>query len=105
MKYVYKVLTHEQWLKFQEDKVFNGSELDRKDNFLHFSTKKQVLGVLNRYFPDSKTIILKFEQKKYQSILKWEGKQPDNLFPHIYCESLKIQDVVETLEKKDFLLC
>ena len=47
---VYKVFTETEWKTFQDTGQFEGSADDLRDGFIHLSTKKQLAGVIERFF-------------------------------------------------------
>jgi uncharacterized protein (DUF952 family) len=79
------------------------SDLDRRDNFLHFSTSTQILGTLNAFFSHEEFVyILRVPYERVEKWVKWEdakGKQPDEVggcwdvkgekgyFPHVYANA------------------
>ncbi|KAJ7086761.1 hypothetical protein C8R44DRAFT_721556 [Mycena epipterygia] len=69
------------------------SQLDEKDNFMHFSTSVQVPQTLERFFAnDPKVNILRIKYSVVKEKVEWEdskGKAPaemggEGVFPHIY---------------------
>jgi uncharacterized protein (DUF952 family) len=38
-EYIYKILTKEELIEFKNNEIFQGTELDKLDGFLHFSYK------------------------------------------------------------------
>ena len=83
-RFIYKILTHEEWKNFKKRKIFLNS-LDVKSGFVHLSTKKQVNGTINKYFFDYSILVLvSFKFADLKKNLEWEISRDGNLFPHFY---------------------
>lgn len=96
---VYKVLRENEWRTFQEEGLFRGSEHDIRDGFIHLSESRQVSGVIERYFTDSRPIyVLEFENPEFIQKLKWELASNGDSFPHLYQEPLDIDLVSDVRE-------
>ena len=70
--------------------------IDEKDGYIHLSPHDQVLNTANLYFPpDTKPVVLCFEDVVFGENLKWEGVESrgDVLFPHLYGKMLQRKDV------------
>ncbi len=99
-RFVYKVLTKEQW-SFLDGADFNfekGSDLDHRDKMLHLSKAEQIKPVAMKYFPqlrDGK--LLKIQIDKLQEGLKWEPNSKGEIFPHMY-GVIKKDAVVEVFD-------
>jgi uncharacterized protein (DUF952 family) len=98
---VFKVLTDQEWDRFQDQKIFKGSPLDIKDGFIHLSKKIQVRPVIDRYFQELfPLIILKISNQLILEKLKWELSPSINQkFPHLY-EALSLEDIDTVYEIK-----
>jgi uncharacterized protein (DUF952 family) len=84
------------------------SALDRRDNFLHFSTSSQILGTLNAFFSHEEFVyILRVPYERVEKWIKWEnakGKHPGEVggcwdfkgekgyFPHVHGNGEKGDD-------------
>ncbi|GAA6062342.1 hypothetical protein JCM10212_006592 [Sporobolomyces blumeae] len=58
------------------------SELDARDGFIHMSTRPQVAGTLNRFFPNDPSVVLVkigYARLNGFKVVKWE-----NGYPHLY---------------------
>lgn len=76
------------------------SALDKRDSFIHLSTRLQLLGTLRNFFKDEETVfVLRIPYAGVEKDVRWEdakGKTPDEvggcwdsegragLFPHVY---------------------
>jgi uncharacterized protein (DUF952 family) len=57
MKYVYKVLTQDEWGKACTEGFIN-TALDNTDGFVHLSSAKQLALTIRSYFDQYKTLVL-----------------------------------------------
>lgn len=100
MKYIYKVLTQEDWDKSSSVGSIN-TDLDRKDGFIHFSSSKQLALTIRSYFDEYKIIVLlqiKLVALKDRLIFeKSESEERKGEFPHLYGKLL-IEDVCKKWE-------
>ena len=68
------------------------------EGFIHCSTLAQVLGSANRFFKQqTDLVILIIDIDRVTSEIKYEGADPQNLFPHIY-GALNIDAVTQSLD-------
>ena len=103
-KYIYKILTKDEWSNMQNKSVLLGSEMDIKDGFIHLSTAKQTQRIANKYFPNmSDGYILKILYKDIKSKTKWEANSKGELFAHCY-DGIPIELIVDIypLSVKEF---
>ncbi len=82
------MLTETEWVKFQETRTFQGSNLDLKDGFIHACYEEQVLSVLEKYFSEITPVYsLKIDKTKLggANMIKeeWNSEETEK-FPHIY---------------------
>ncbi len=82
-EFIYKILTKNEYEVFKKTDYYSGTEKDINDGFIHFSTKDQLIGTLEKYYKSEKN-------------LKWEesGKL---FFPHLYSK-LNTKDLLEIHE-------
>jgi uncharacterized protein (DUF952 family) len=82
---IYKICTVEEWTEAQRNGRFIGSEVDRRDGFIHFSTKEQVAETAAKHFAQLTGLVLvKVDADQLGSSLKWEPSRGGALFPHLY---------------------
>jgi len=82
---LYKVLRAAEWNQAQAQGVFNGSPDDRRDGFIHLSTRAQLGGTLDRHFAgEAGLIVLEIAAERLGVTLKWELSRGGALFPHVY---------------------
>lgn len=84
-EFVYKILTLEGWDIFRMRGEYLGSLDDKRDGFIHLSTKAQIQGTLDKHYKAvSKVIIAEFEAAKMGAALKYEISRGGAAFPHLY---------------------
>lgn len=85
MTEIYKILAQTAWNQAQKEGVFQGSADDIRDGFIHFSTKEQLQGTLEKHFKGQKDLILlAIIESDLGENLKWEPSRGGALFPHLY---------------------
>ena len=50
MSFVYKVCSIEEWNKASKKGIYEGSQVDLEDGFIHLSTKKQLKETVSKHF-------------------------------------------------------
>jgi uncharacterized protein (DUF952 family) len=82
---VYKVLSRSEWSEAERDGVFRGSEVDRRDGFIHLSTANQLEKTVSLWFTDRDDLMLvAIRDGRIADALKWEPSRGGVLFPHCY---------------------
>jgi uncharacterized protein (DUF952 family) len=82
---VFKVLSRTEWSEAEREGVFRGSEIDRRDGFIHLSSGNQVEQTIVLWFPDRDDLMLAaVEDGRLSDSLKWEPSRGGALFPHYY---------------------
>ena len=82
---IYKILGRAEWEAAKSSGTFVGSDVDRRDGFIHFSTGPQAQETARRYFAGQvDLVILEIEADDLGSALKWEPSRGGDLFPHLY---------------------
>ncbi len=85
--YVYKVCTAAEWRDAAAVGVYRGSEVDRRDGFIHFSTGTQLAETLRRHFAGQRDLVLvEVASADLGAGLRWEPSRGGDLFPHLYGE-------------------
>lgn len=82
-KVIYHLCQHDAWQAAAAQGVYEGSEHDRRDGFIHCSTAEQVPGSAARYHPGKDVVLLTIDPQQVEGEVKWE-ESPRGLFPHIY---------------------
>ena len=85
MTLIYKILPRGEWDAAVARGAFEGSAVDLKDGFIHFSTAGQAGETLRRHFA-GQTGLLKVgvEAEALGPALKWEPSRGGDLFPPLY---------------------
>ena len=82
---IYKILTNEQWQKFQRTGNFVGSPVDLADGYIHFSTALQLAQTAAKHFAQMKDLILlEVDEQDFGDELKFEPSRGGDRFPHLY---------------------
>jgi len=82
---VYKILLPAEWAEFESAGRFDGSPLDRRDGFIHCSSRDQVSGTALRHFgaePD--LVVVAVDVMTLGEWLRWETSGNGGPFPHLY---------------------
>ena len=80
---VFKVCEEDEWESVKGHLFFEGSKIDQRDGFIHFSTPEQLKETLERHFK-SKSPLYLLEVKTDSLELVWERSRNKQLFPHLY---------------------
>jgi uncharacterized protein (DUF952 family) len=75
------------WWEAERNGVFRGSDDDRRDGFIHFSTAAQVAETAAKHFSgQTDLLLLRVDTANLGKRLKWEPSRGGALFPHLYGE-------------------
>lgn len=82
---IYKLLTWDEWATAGTAGRFDGSGVDRRDGYVHFSTAAQVVETARRYFTGVTDLtLLTVDPAQLGESLRWEPSRDGDLFPHLY---------------------
>jgi len=82
---IYKILPRRDWAQAQAAGVYEGSEVDRADGFIHFSTAAQAPETAAKHFRgQADLVVLELDAEELGARLKWEPSRGGALFPHLY---------------------
>ncbi len=83
---VYKIFTQSEWHAFEASGSFAGSSDDKRDGFIHLSSKAQVPSTLAHHYAAADHLMLARVDfgKDSQKYLKWEISHSGDRFPHFY---------------------
>ena len=96
----FKVLTHQQWVDFERERVFRGAPVDIADGYIHLSTGEQLESTIAKHFAgQSPLMIAEVDLLLLGDAIRWEAARGGDLFPHLYAE-LPIHAVV-SLQRRD----
>jgi uncharacterized protein (DUF952 family) len=85
MATIYKICTAAEWGQAERAGAFAGSEVDRRDGYIHFSTEEQVAETAARYFAGLDDLrLVAVDSDKLGASLRWEPARGGALFPHLY---------------------
>tara|TARA_B100001173_G_scaffold186672_1_gene161120 strand:+ start:290 stop:661 length:372 start_codon:yes stop_codon:yes gene_type:complete len=97
LEFIYKIIDKEEWVKAKQTGIYNGSEKDKKDGYIHFSEEDQVPETLKKYYQNIENLILlKVNAFKLEHIL-WEQASNGDMYPHLY-SPLDIKNVEDEFE-------
>ena len=83
----YKILTAREWAAAEAAGLYEGSEVDRADGFIHLSTDAQLHETARKHYAgrDGLMILtLDAEHPPVKALIRWEPSRDGALFPHIY---------------------
>jgi uncharacterized protein (DUF952 family) len=90
---IYHMCPTETWEAAVASGAYTGTEQDRRDGFLHFSTAAQIVESARRHRArQSGLVLLTVDADFLGERLRWEPSRDDELFPHLY-GTLKPEDV------------
>jgi len=82
---IYKICPAALWQAAVETGVFEGSEVDRADGYIHFSTASQVASTLARHYAGATGLVIAaFDETKLAPPIRYEPARGGMLFPHLY---------------------
>ncbi|HEX5507756.1 MAG TPA: DUF952 domain-containing protein [Pseudolabrys sp.] len=85
MTAIYKICPSSLWREAERDGLFRGSDDDRRDGFIHFSTGAQLAETVKKHFAgQSDLLLVHVDTKRLGDALKWEPSRGGALFPHLY---------------------
>jgi uncharacterized protein (DUF952 family) len=85
LRRIYKLLEASAWRAAQAAGTFEGSAVDLRDGFIHFSDAGQAQETARLHFrnvPD--LMLLAVDADRLGAALKWEASRGGALFPHLY---------------------
>ncbi len=84
---IVKIVSASEWRAAEEAGRFTGSAVDRRDGYIHLSTKAQAPETARRHFagvPD--LLLVAVSVDALGAALRWEPSRNGELFPHLYGE-------------------
>ncbi|HWA92004.1 MAG TPA: DUF952 domain-containing protein [Rhizomicrobium sp.] len=80
---VFKIVHAGEWASVRD--AYAGSQKDRADGFLHFSTQEQLPGTLTRYYAGADDLLLvAVDAEALGPALRFEASTGGALYPHLY---------------------
>jgi uncharacterized protein (DUF952 family) len=97
MNTILHITPADRWAQAKNLGTYRSDSSDT-EGFIHCSTLAQVIGSANRFFKDlTDLVILVIDIDRVTPEIRYEGADPNNLFPHIYGE-LNIDAVVRVID-------
>ena len=97
LEFIFKITDKDEWQKARQTGIYNGSDKDKKDGYIHFSEIDQVPETLKKYYKNKENLILlKVNAFKLEHLL-WEQASNGDMYPHLY-SPLDIKNVDEEYE-------
>ena len=85
MTTIYKICSTTEWNSAELAGVYAGSDVDRRDGFIHFSTAEQAPETAAKHFAGQRDLVLvSVDATKLGATLRWEASRGGALFPHLY---------------------
>ena len=82
---LYKILAAADWAEAEARGRYDGSAVDRRDGYIHFSTAAQVAETARRHFAGrDDLLLLAVDAGALGDALRWEPSRGGDLFPHLY---------------------
>ena len=97
LEYIFKIIDKDDWQKAKQLGTLEGSAVDKKDGYIHFSEEDQVPETLKKHYPNKENLILlKVNAFKLEHLL-WEQASNGHMYPHLY-SALDIKNVEDEFE-------
>ena len=97
MSFLYKIMSKQEWAAAQVRGIYEGSDVDMKDGFIHLSAAHQVRTTVQRHFEGKADLLLiSVREESLGQSLKWEASRGGDPFPHIY-GALKLDTISEVI--------
>jgi len=83
---LYRVLLIAEWKELQACGQYIGNAPDKRDGFIHLSTRQQVPGTIVAHFAGvtNDITIIEIDSRRLPHGLRWEPSRDGMLFPHFY---------------------
>jgi uncharacterized protein (DUF952 family) len=82
---IYHMCPTEAWTEALAAGRYDGTADDRRDGFIHFSTKDQIAESARRHRTGQQGLVLvAVESARLDDRLRWEPSRGGALFPHLY---------------------
>ena len=83
--WIYKIVAQTEWAQAEAAGHFNGSSVDLRDGYIHFSTAEQVRETAAKHFAAREGLLLvAVDSAQLGPQLVWEPSRGGALFPHLY---------------------
>jgi len=93
---IFHICSEAAWHEARKTGVYEGSELDRRDGFIHFSSPEQVRQTAALHLRGIEgLVLLEVDPARLGDDLKWEISRDGAAFPHLYA-ALPVSAVTRT---------
>ncbi len=93
METVWKILSTPEAVHLLQQKIYSGSADDKRDGFIHLSTREQMSGTLAKHFAGQRGLYaVALSANALADALRWEPSRGGDLFPHLF-RDINIDDV------------
>ncbi|MEO0478310.1 MAG: DUF952 domain-containing protein [Planctomycetota bacterium] len=83
--FVFHLARRTEWQGAEQSGTYRGSDQDRADGFLHFSTAEQIVESARRHRAgEADLLLLRVRAEALGSALRWEESRNGAQFPHLY---------------------
>ena len=97
LEFIFKIIDKKEWEEAKLTGIYNGSDKDKKDGYIHFSEEDQVPETLRKYYQNkANLILLKVNAFKLEHLL-WEQASNGDMYPHLY-SPLDVKNVEDEFE-------
>lgn len=94
---LFRICRQDEWEAVRAGAAYRGSDMDRRDGFIHLSSGPQVLETLQTHFRGvSDLVVLRIDPSSFGPSLRWEPSRGGGLFPHLY-GALPLSAVLEII--------
>ncbi|MBB5709285.1 DUF952 domain-containing protein [Sphingomonas xinjiangensis] len=84
-KIAYKVLTADQMITLEHERVFQGAPVDLQDGYIHLSTAEQLDETITKHFAGQSDLwLVAVDLDAQVEAVRWEPSRGGALFPHLY---------------------
>ncbi len=87
MTLAYKILAAAEWAAAKAAGVYEGSDVDRADGFIHLSAEDQLHETARRHFAGRDGLVIltvDVDHPPLKTLVRWEPSRGGALFPHLY---------------------
>ncbi len=96
---IFKILPRAIWDRALAQGCFEGSAVDLRDGFIHFSAADQLAETASRHFAgEDDLMLLTVDADALGPALRWEPSRGGARFPHLY----RALDCVEVVDARPF---
>lgn len=82
---IYHICARTAWAAARQAGVYQGSELDRRDGFIHFSTAEQAVETVRVHLAgQTGLVLLEVDPARLGPALRWKASRGGAAFPHLY---------------------